>query len=73
MKILTKKIFREIWRNKFRSILMVFVVSISLMLLAGMRAGYPILFNTYKLNQKTYNVADGIFTFSNPIQYSNLT
>ncbi|MHA1397459.1 MAG: ABC transporter permease [Candidatus Heimdallarchaeaceae archaeon] len=73
MRILTKKIFREIWRNKFRSILMISVVSISLMLLAGMRAGYPILFNTYKLNQKTYNVADGIFTFSNPIQYSNLT
>ena len=73
MKILTKKIFREIWDNKFRSLSIVIVIALSITLLSGMRAGHPVLFNTYDLNQEYYNVADGTFTFSEPLGNANVT
>ncbi|MBY9000666.1 MAG: ABC transporter permease [Candidatus Heimdallarchaeota archaeon] len=73
MKILTKKLFREIWRNKFRSISIVLVIAISITLLSGLRAGHPVLFNTYELNQEYYNVADGTFSFSEPIGNNNIS
>ena len=73
MKILTKKLFREIWRNKFRSISIVLVIAISIALLSGLRAGQPVLFNTYELNQEYYNVADGIFSFSEPLGNTNVS
>ncbi|MCK5305494.1 MAG: hypothetical protein KAJ72_09590, partial [Candidatus Heimdallarchaeota archaeon] len=73
MKILTKKLLREIWRNKFRSISIVLVIAISIALLSGLRAGHPILFNTYELNQDYYNVADGTFSFSEPLVDTNVS
>ncbi len=73
MLIMTKKIFREIWRNKFRSISIIIVVAISLGVLAGLRAGKPILYGTYDLNMKINNVSDGTFTFSRPIDETNIT
>ena len=50
MKILTKKIFREIWGSKFRSLSIILVVAITIMLLAGLRAAHPVFFNAYDLN-----------------------
>ncbi len=73
MKILTKKTFREIWKNKFRSLSIVLIIAQTIALLAGLRAGHPILFNTYDLNLTYYNVADGTFTFSEPIESNNVT
>ncbi len=73
MKILSKKLFREIWRNKFRSISIVLVIAISIALLSGLRAGHPILFNTYELNQNYYNVADGTFSFLEPVVDTNVS
>ncbi len=73
MKIMTKKLFREIWRNKLRSISIVLVIAISIALLSGLRAGQPVLFNTYELNQEYYNVADGIFSFSEPLENTNVS
>ena len=73
MKIMTKKIFREIWINKFRSLSIVIIVAVSLALLSGMRAGYPMILSTYKLNTETYNIADGRFTFVQPIDQQNVT
>ncbi len=73
MKILTKKLFRDIWRNKFRSISIVLVIAISIALLSGLRAGEPVLFNSYELNQDYYNVADGIFSFSEPVGNNNIS
>ena len=73
MKILTKKLFREIWRNKFRSVSIVLVIAISIALLSGLRAGQPVIFNTYELNQDYYNVADGTFSFSEPLGNANVS
>ncbi|MHA1400678.1 MAG: ABC transporter permease [Candidatus Heimdallarchaeaceae archaeon] len=73
MRIMVKKIFREIWRNKFRSLSIIIVVTVSLALLVGLRSGNPILFDTYDLNMKEFNVADGTFTFSEPIDEGNIT
>ncbi len=73
MKILTKKIFREIWYNKFRSLSIITIIALTIALLAGLRAGHPVLFNTYNLNLKYYNVADGTFSFSEPIESDNVT
>ena len=73
MKILSKKTFREIWTHKFRSISIITVVAFTVGLLAGLRAGYPVLFNTYELNLTHYNVADGTFSFSEPIEANNVT
>jgi len=73
MKILTKKLFREVWRNKFRSVSIVLVIAISITLLSGLRAGQPVLFNTYELNQDYYNVADGTFSFSEPLGNTNVS
>jgi putative ABC transport system permease protein len=73
MKILTTKIFRDIWSNKFRSLSIVLVISFTLMLLAGLRAGHPVLFNTYDYNLEYYNVADGTFSFSEPIVMNNIS
>ncbi len=73
MKILTKKLFREIWRNKFRSVSIILVIAISIALLSGLRAGQPVIFNTYELNQEYYNVADGTFSFSEPLENTNVS
>ncbi|MHA1200335.1 MAG: ABC transporter permease [Candidatus Heimdallarchaeaceae archaeon] len=73
MKILNKKIFREIWKSKFRSFSIVLIVALTIALLAGLRAGHPVLFNTYDLNMTYYNVADGTFSFSEPIETNNVT
>ncbi len=73
MKILTKKIFREIWDSKFRSLSIILVVAITIMLLAGLRAAHPVFFNAYDLNMIESNVADGTFSFSEPIDSSNIT
>jgi len=73
MKIMTKKIFREIWSKKFRSFSIILVVAITLAMLAGFRACYPMVLETYDLNRDVYNVADGRFTFSQPIHQDNLT
>ncbi|HUU77534.1 MAG TPA: FtsX-like permease family protein [candidate division Zixibacteria bacterium] len=73
MKIMTKKIFREMWFNKFRSLSIVIIVAVSLALLSGIRASYPMIMSTYNLNRDTYNVADGRFTFMQPIDEENVS
>ncbi|NPD90312.1 MAG: FtsX-like permease family protein [Asgard group archaeon] len=73
MKILTKKIFREMKENKFRSLSIIIIIALTVMLLAGLRASHPVLFNTYELNQRYYDVADGTFTFSEPMELNNVT
>ena len=73
MRIMNKKIFREIWFNKFRSISIILVVAITVAMFSGMRASYPMLLASYDLNRDINNVADGRFTFSQPINQDNLT
>ena len=73
MDIMTKKIFREIWSKKFRSFSIILVVAITLAMLTGLRASYPMMLETYDLNRDVYNVADGRFSFSKPIHQDNLT
>ncbi|NPE09474.1 MAG: ABC transporter permease [Asgard group archaeon] len=73
MKIMTKKIFREIRTSKFRSFSIVILVAFTVAFLGGMRASYPMILETYNLNKETYNVADGRFTFFQPIQQNNLS
>ncbi len=70
---MTKKIFREIWSKKFRSFSIILVVAITLAMLTGLRASYPMMLETYDLNRDVYNVADGRFSFSQPIHQDNLT
>ncbi len=70
---MTKKIFREIWFNKFRSISIISVVAITVAMFSGMRAGYPMLLASYNLNREISNVADGRFTFLQPVNQDNLT
>jgi ABC-type antimicrobial peptide transport system permease subunit len=73
MKILTKKIFREIWSSKFRSASIVILVAFTVAFLGGLRASYPMIVATYDLNRETYNVADGRFSFYQPIHENNAT
>ncbi|NHJ46577.1 MAG: ABC transporter permease [Asgard group archaeon] len=73
MKIMSKKIFREIWRSKFRSASIVILVAFTVAFLGGMRASYPMILATYDLNRDTYNVADGRFSFNQPIHENNAT
>ncbi|MGC9780339.1 MAG: ABC transporter permease [Candidatus Heimdallarchaeota archaeon] len=70
---MTKKIFREIWASKFRSFSIVLLVAFTVAFLGGMRASYPMILATYDLNRETYNVADGRFTFYQPIHQNNLS
>lgn len=71
MKIFNKKVIREIKGQKFRSILIIGVIAISLALLTGMRIVKPMLYDTLDLNLVKNNVADGRFTFSSPIPEQN--
>ncbi len=73
MKILDIKVFREIKTQKFRSILIIAIVAITLGMLIGMRAGYPMMEATYEKNLIENNMADGRFTFVNPILESNVS
>ncbi|MHA1244975.1 MAG: ABC transporter permease [Candidatus Heimdallarchaeota archaeon] len=70
---MTKKIFRDMWQNKFRSFSIILMVAITVAMLSGLRAGYPLLLATYDLNRETYNVADGRFSFYQPIDQDNVS
>ena len=67
MKIMDTKVFREIKQQKFRSILIVSIVAVTLAMVLGMRAGYPMIMASYEANLKNSNVADGRFTLTAPI------
>ncbi len=67
MKIMDTKVFREIKQQKFRSILIVSIVAVTLTMVLGMRAGYPMMMASYEENLKNSNVADGRFTLTAPI------
>ncbi|MHA1281056.1 MAG: ABC transporter permease [Promethearchaeota archaeon] len=73
MKLMDKKVFREIKNNKFRSLIIIGTVAITLALIIGMRGGYPMLIASYKENLIKSNVADGRFTFTGPILESNVS
>jgi putative ABC transport system permease protein len=73
MKIMNRKVFREIRFYKFRSLTIVAVIAISVALLTGLRASQPMVLSTYEENLIQNNVADGRFTFSSPILENNLS
>ncbi|MHA1765563.1 MAG: ABC transporter permease [Promethearchaeota archaeon] len=73
MSILDTKVFREIRFHKFRSLTIVTIVAITLALLTGMRASYPMVYNTLDKNLIENNVADGRYTFTSPIMENNIT
>lgn len=73
MKIMDKKVFREIKNQKFRSILIVSIVAVTIAMILGMRAGYPMIMATYGENLIENNVADGRFSFRTPISEANVT
>ena len=73
MKIMDKKVFREIKIQKFRSLLIVSIVTVTVAMILGMRAGYPMIMATYEENMRHNNVADGRFTLTAPISDSNIT
>ncbi len=68
-----KKVFREIKIQKFRSLLIVSIVTVTVAMILGMRAGYPMIMATYEENLRHNNVADGRFTLTAPIPHSNIT
>jgi len=70
---MSKKIFREIWRNKFRSLSIITIVAITIALISGMLAAEPMFHDTYDLNREVYNTADGRFTFTQPVVHNNVT
>ena len=67
MKIMDIKVFREIKQQKFRSLLIISIVAVTIAMVLGMRAGYPMVMASYEENLKYSNVADGRFTFTAPI------
>jgi len=73
MSILDTKVFREIRFHKFRSLTIVAIVAITLALLTGMRASYPMVYNTLDKNLIENNVADGRYTFTSPIMENNIS
>ena len=73
MKIMDRKVFREIKIQKFRSLLIVSIVTVTVAMILGMRAGYPMIMATYEENMRHNNVADGRFTLTAPISDSNIT
>ena len=73
MKIMDRKVFREIKQQKFRSLLIVSIVTVTIAMVLGMRAGYPMVMATYEENMRHNNIADGRFTLTAPIPDSNIT
>jgi putative ABC transport system permease protein len=73
MKIMDTKIFREIRLQKFRSILIISLVAITVTLIVGMRASYPMMMASYEENLILENTADGRFTFTSPFVDSNIS
>ncbi len=73
MNIMSKKIFREIWLNKFRSLSIIAIVAITISMVSGMLAAEPMFYDTYALNQVVSNTADGRFTFTQPVVQTNVT
>ena len=73
MKIMSTKVFREIKEQKFRSILIIGIVAVSLSLMISMRASYPMMMASYRENIRQQSVADGRFTFTSPILESNVS
>ncbi|UYP45834.1 hypothetical protein NEF87_002119 [Candidatus Lokiarchaeum ossiferum] len=67
MKIMDIKVFREIKQQKFRSILIVSIVAVTLTMVLGMRAGYPMVIASYEENLRNSNVADGRFSLTAPV------
>lgn len=67
------KVLREIKNQKFRSLLIIAIVAVILGMLVGMRAGYPMMDATYELNMVENHVADGRYTFMNPILENNVS
>ncbi len=70
---MSKKIFREIWINKFRSLSIVTIVAITIAMISGMLAAEPMIQDTFDLNLDVYNTADGRFTFTQPVAQNNVT
>ncbi|MBD3351675.1 MAG: FtsX-like permease family protein [Candidatus Lokiarchaeota archaeon] len=73
MKIMNIKALREIKNQKFRSIMIVGIVAVTITMLLGMRAGYPMIMASYEENLIDNNVADGRFTFSSFIAENNIS
>ena len=73
MSIMFKKIFREIWLNKFRSLSIIAIVAITIGMVSGMLAAEPMFYDTYQLNLDVSNTADGRFTFTQPVAQTNVT
>jgi len=73
MSLMDLKVLREIKSNKFRSILIIITVALTIALVVGMRGGYPMLMASYEENLLKQNVADGRFTFSSSIQQANVS
>ena len=73
MSLLDKKVLREIMNQKFRSLLIIASVALTVGMVIGMRGAYPMIMASYEEDLKQNNVADGRFTFSAPIQESNVS
>ena len=72
MNLMDLKVWREVKTQKLRSILIIGIVAITLSMVIGMRAGYPMMIATYEENLRQSNVADGRFTFASPMNESDL-
>ncbi len=73
MKIMDRKVLREIKNQKFRSLLIISIVTVTSAMILGMRGGHPMIMATYEENLRVNNVADGRFTFRSPIFESNVS
>lgn len=73
MRLLDRKVWREIRSQKFRSILITSIVAVTIALIIGMRSGDTMVLATYEENLKLNNVADGRFSFTAPVLQANVS
>lgn len=73
MKIMTKKVLRELWFRKFRSLLVILIFALTVGVIIGLRASYPAVMDSYNYNREYYSVADGRFIYTEPINQNNVS
>ncbi|WP_457558634.1 ABC transporter permease [Candidatus Harpocratesius sp.] len=73
MNLMDIKVLREIKTQKFRSFLIITIVTVTIALILGMRSGGTMVLASYEENLRQNNVADGRFTFTAPVLDTNIT
>ncbi|MCF2138761.1 MAG: ABC transporter permease [Candidatus Lokiarchaeota archaeon] len=73
MNLMDIKVLREIKIQKFRSFLIITIITVTIALILGMHSGGTMVLASYEENLRQNNVADGRFTFTAPVLDTNIT